>query len=382
MTTTAGQIMVVNAGGGSLHVNLYNWEGTREEAAEYIDWTRKDDASGVRSHEEALRVLLDRLDVSHVGAVGHRVVHGGAHFQGSVLIDRNVLEEIERLVDLAPLHNGPALEGIRAVEATFHDVPQVAAFDTAFHRTLAPPAFIYPLPYEWYERWGLRRFGFHGLSHAYCAERAAALLGRSLGDLKLVNCHLGSGCSLAAIDGGRSVATTMGFTPLEGLMMATRSGSVDPGLLLYLLKHRGLDADHLEDVLNRESGLKGIAGLSDMRDLLEARDRGDERAALAFDMYTLRLREGIGAMAAHLGGLDALIFADGVGENVAEVRRAAVEPLEWLGVELDHAANARAKPDVDVSAAGSPVRVLVIRTREEFMVARETHRVLAARDNG
>ena len=378
MGTTDRQIMVVNAGGGSLHLSLYDWQAAQEEAAEYVDWTRKNETGGVHSHEEALHALLDRLDVSRVGAVGHRVVHGGARFQQSVLIDRDVRAEIERLVDLAPLHNGPALEGIRAVEAAFPDLPQVAAFDTAFHRTLAPPAFLYPVPYEWYERWGLRRFGFHGLSHAYCAERAASMLGRPKEEIKLVNCHLGSGCSLAAIDAGRSVATTMGFTPLEGLMMATRSGSVDPGLLLHVLKHHDLDAARLEDVLNHNSGLKGIAGVPDMRDLLEARERGDERASLALDMYTLRLREGIGAMAAHLGGLDALVFTDGVGENVAEVRRAAVEPLAWLGVELDPVANAHPKPDVDVSAKGSHVRVLVIHTREELMVARETQRVLAA----
>ncbi|HWE62455.1 MAG TPA: acetate kinase, partial [Chloroflexota bacterium] len=376
------QIMVVNAGGGSLHLSLYDWQAQQEVAAEYIDWTRQDDDSGVHAHADALKALLERLDVSRVAAVGHRIVHGGARFQHAVLIDREVRAEIERLVELAPLHNKPALEGIRAVEIAFRDVPQVAAFDTTFHRTLAPPAYMYPLPYEWYERWGLRRFGFHGLSHAYCAERAATLLGRRPEEIRLVNCHLGSGCSLAAIDGGKSVATTMGFTPLEGLMMATRSGSVDPGLLLYLLTQQRLDAERLEDALNHRSGLQGIAGVSDMRDLLEARSKGDARAALAFDMYTLRLREGIGAMATHLGGLDALVFTDGVGENAAEVRQATVEPLGWLGVELDADANAAAKPDVDVATIGSRVRVLVIHTREELMVARETRRVLEALGSG
>ena len=321
--------------------------------------------------------MLKKLDVTRVGAIGHRIVHGGMRFEASVRIDRDVRREIERLVDLAPLHNGPALEGIRAIDAAFPDLPQVAVFDTTFHRTLAPPAYMYPLPYAWYERWGLRRFGFHGLSHAYCTERAAALLGRQVEEIKLVSCHLGSGCSLAAIDGGRSVATTMGFTPLEGLMMATRSGSVDPGLLLYLLQHEQMDAAVLEETLNHDSGLKGISGISgDLRDLLPAIGQGNERAALAFDMFTLRIREGIGAMIAHLGGLDALIFTDGVGENVPEVRQAVVEPLGWLGIELDQDANATARADVDVATPGSRVRVLVIHTREELMVARETHRVV------
>jgi acetate kinase len=325
-----------------------------------------------------MRAALHTLDTSHSGVVGHRIVHGGNRFRTSTLIDDQVRDDLERLVELAPLHNTPALAGIRAIEDTLPGIPQVAVFDTTFHRTLAPPEYVYPLPYEWYERWGLRRFGFHGLSHEYCAERAAALLGQEPAELTLVNCHLGSGCSLAAIEGGRSVATTMGFTPLEGLMMATRSGSVDPGLLLYLQQSRHMDAAGLEDILNHESGIKGITGRSgDMRDVLDARQKGDERAALAFDIYTLRIREGIGAMAAHLGGLDALSFTDGVGEHVPEVREAVLAPLEWLGIKLDRAANRAAHADVDVAATDSRVRVLIIHTREELMVAREAHRLLS-----
>jgi acetate kinase len=371
------RILVINAGGGSLRVSLFDWEAQEESATHYADWTQEGAETTVHDHAEALRLALEKLDTSRIGVVAHRIVHGGNHFRTSVLINDQVRNDLERLVDLAPLHNKPALEGIRAMDDARPGIPQVAVFDTTFHRTLPPPEYIYPLPYEWYERWGLRRFGFHGLSHAYCAERAAAMLkGDPLG-LRLVNCHLGSGCSLAAIAGGRSVATTMGFTPLEGLMMATRSGTVDPGLLLYLQQTRQMDAADLEDILNKAAGLKGITGGSgDMRDVLEARRKGDERAALAFDIYTLRIREGIGAMVTHLGGLDAVSFTDGVGEHVPEVREAVLEPLDWLGIKLDRGANRAARADVDIAAADSSVRILIIHTREELMAAREARRLV------
>lgn len=372
------QILVVNGGGGSLRVAVFDGDAKQEVTSEYLDWTKDQPETKARNHAEAMQAILAKLDTSQVSAIGHRVVHGGNQFTESVRIDDRVRGELERLVDLAPLHNRPALQGMRAIENALPNVPQVAVFDTAFHRTLAPAAFIYPIPYSWYERWGVRRFGFHGLSHAYCAERATALLGKDPATFKLVNCHLGSGCSLAAIEGGRSVATTMGFTPLEGLMMATRSGSVDPGLLLHVQRHEHLGADELEQVLNHESGLKGITGTaSDMRDVLEARRNGDTRAALAFAMYTLRVREGIGAMMTHLGGIDAISFTDGVGEHVPEVREAILEPLEWLGIKLDHDANRAAQADVDVAAHDSRIHVLVLRAREELMVARETQRILA-----
>jgi acetate kinase len=263
------------------------------------------------------------------------------------------------------------------VSEIFPALPQVAVFDTAFHATLPPRAYLYALPYAWYEQWGIRRFGFHGLSHAYCAGRAAELLGRAEETLKLVTCHLGSGCSLAAIAGGHSVATTMGFTPLDGLVMATRPGAVDPGILTHLLREGLIALPDLEDALYRGSGLLGVSGLSgDMRQILAARAAGDELAALAFDLYVTRLREGIAAMAADLGGVDALVFTGGVGEHAAEVRAAACGESAWFGLMLDEAANAVAVADADIATPESRVRVFVLHTREDLMVARETAHLL------
>lgn len=379
MATETLHILALNAGSGSLRVSLFDGEARAQLADEYVDWTERDANPQVHSHEEALRYLLARIDARRVGAVGHRVVHGGTSYHEGVLIDDAVKDEIHRLDALAPLHNHAALEGIRAVERMVPHAPQVAVFDTAFHRTLPPEAYTYALPYEWTERWGLRRFGFHGLSFAYCTERAAAMLERPVAATRLIICHLGSGCSIAAVDGGRSIATTMGFTPLEGLMMATRSGSVDPGLVLYLLAQQGVGADEMQQTLNRSSGLKGVSGISgDMRDIVAARAEGDERAALAFALYTRRVREGIGAMAAVLGQPDALIFTDGVGEHMAEVRASVAQPLGWMGIEIDDARNAAAAPDIDVATATSRVRSLVIHTREDLMVAHETRRIVAS----
>jgi acetate kinase len=305
------------------------------------------------------------------------VVHGGTRFTAPVLIDDRVRDEIASLATLAPLHNRPALASIEQAMGAWPGVPQVAVFDTAFHATLPSRAYHYALPYAWYERWGVRRFGFHGLSHAYCAERAAELLGQPREELKLVSCHLGSGCSLAAIAGGASIATSMGFTPLDGLVMATRPGAVDPGVLTYLLAENRLTLAELEDALYHDSGLLGVSGLSgDMREILTARAEGQPRAALAFDLYVARLREGIGAMAAALGGIDALVFTGGVGEHASEVRAAACAGFAWIGLALDEEANARVTPDAEIARPGSRVRVLALHTREELMIARETARVL------
>jgi acetate kinase len=294
-----------------------------------------------------------------------------------VRIDAGVKRTIGELAPLAPLHNPPALALIEALERALPGVPQVAAFDTAFHHTLPPHAYLYSVPYAWYERWGVRRFGFHGLSHAYCAARAAEMLDRPIERTKIVTCHLGGGCSLAAVDGGRSVATTMGYTPLDGVPMGSRSGSVDPGLLLSLLEQGKLEVDALREALSHNAGLKGISGLSaDMRDVLKAKAQGNRRAALALDVYAARIREAIAAMAAAMSGVDALVFTDGVGENCPQVRAAIAAPLGWIGIQLDTAANDRARPDADVAAQEARVRVLVIHTREELMVARETRRVL------
>lgn len=371
--STERQILVLNAGSSSLKLGLFDAAREEQLAETQISWDLEQDAD----YHAALRELLAGTDVARIAAVGHRVVHGGARFTTSVVIDPAVRAEIEALASLAPLHNRPALGVIDAVSRVLPDVPQVAAFDTAFHATLPPHAYLYALPYEWYEQWGLRRFGFHGLSHAYCASRAADLLGRPIVELKLISCHLGSGCSLAAVEQGRSIATTMGFTPLDGIVMATRPGAVDPGLLTYVLANNRVTLRELEETLYHRSGLQGISGCSgDMRTILAARAAGDVRATLAFDLYVARLREGIAAMAAALGGVDALIFTGGVGENASEVRAAACAQFAWIGLALDDAANIAAVRDADVATSESRVRVLVLHTQEEWMVARETMRLL------
>ena len=325
--------------------------------------------------EHMLRTLCDGAarvirNPSEVDVVGHRVVHGGHKLEETVLVTRQVKQVIAGMAGFAPLHNRAELEGMDAVEQFLGTVPQIAVFDTGFHGTLPPPATVYPGPYEWFEK-GIRRYGFHGINHRYCSERAAQLLGRDVKSLKLVTCHLGNGCSLAAIDGGKSVDTTMGFTPLEGLMMGTRSGSVDPGILTYLLRQTSLSAQELDDVLNRKSGLLGISGVSgDMRQILAAIQHGHKRAKLAFDIYVHRLRAAIAAMAASLGGMDALIFTAGVGEHSPEVRAAACEKLAFLGVNLDSARNAQSPADAEISSPQSRVKVLIIRAQEDWAIAR------------
>ncbi len=311
--------------------------------------------------------------VGHPGEidiVGHRVVHGGREFVQSARITGEVKAVIEQLSPLAPAHNPAALAGIEAVEKLLGQVPQIAVFDTAFHSTLSDAAAIYPGPYAWAEQ-GIRRYGFHGISHEDCAHRAAKILGRDLDSLRLITCHLGNGCSLCAIENGKSVDTTMGFTPLEGLMMGTRSGSIDPGLLLYLLREKGISADELDRVLNRESGLKGISGLSgDLREIEAAKAQGHARAQLAFDMDVHRLRSGIGAMLASLGGLDALIFTGGIGQHSALMRAAACQAFAFLGLELDAGKNEDSPVDKDIAARDSPVRVLVIEAQEDWAIAK------------
>jgi len=278
---------------------------------------------------------------------------------------------IAKVSAFAPLHNRAELEGMEIIEKLLGAVPQVAVFDTGFHRRMPLAAAVYPGPYQWFEN-GIRRYGFHGVNHQYCAARAAQLLGRDLNSLKLVTCHLGNGCSLAAIHQGYSIDTTMGFTPLEGLMMGTRSGSVDPGILTYLMREGRLQAQEIDDVLNKESGLLGISGISgDMREILASMKRGDSRAKLAFDIYVHRLQAGIGAMIAVLGGIDVLVFSAGVGENSAEVRGAVCKQLSFLGLKLDDAANLQRTPDADIATPDSAVRVFIIRAQEDWAIARE-----------
>ena len=396
------KILVLNAGSSSQKSCLYElnevlpdrppqplWEAQ-------IDWNHREGvaklkvetASGTEQEEElasdsrqaAISRMLETLwqgktqvinSLTEIDIVGHRVVHGGQDYQQSTLISPDVKEAIARLSVFAPVHNPVNLEGIEALEKILPNRPQVAVFDTAFHAQLPPAAFVYPGPYEWLEN-GIRRYGFHGISHQYCARRAAQILNRDLAHLRLISCHLGNGCSLAAIRGGWSVDTTMGFTPLDGLMMGSRSGAIDPGIIIHLLRRSDFTAEKLDNILNRNSGLKGISGVSsDMRQIGNAIAQGNERAQLALDIYIHRLRAGIGAMLASLGGLDALIFTAGVGENSAVVRAAACEAFGFLGLKLDGEKNQHSPVDEDIAAVDSAARVLVIHTQEDWEIARE-----------
>jgi acetate kinase len=394
------KVLVLNAGSSTIKFSLLESEGEAVALDGTADWSSRPARLTVRrpgaapaesplaaeNHREAARHVLEKLArdeaglLADVSAVGHRVVHGGPDFTAGVRIDATVKRRIGELSELAPLHNPVALEVIEAAEAAWPRVPHVACFDTAFHATISPEARTYPLPRSWSVDWKLRRYGFHGLSHAYCSGRAAHLLGRSPSGLRLVICHLGNGCSVSAVKDGKSIDTSMGFTPLEGLMMGTRSGSVDPGLLLYVLREKGVKPDDLDRVLNKESGLLGVSGVAgDLRQVLEAADKGNADARLAMGVYVHRLRQTIGGMAATLGGVDALVFTAGVGEHAVSIRSEACKGLDCLGLKLDAAANAACHPDADIATKDSPARILVIATREDVTILREAVRVVGAK---
>jgi acetate kinase len=359
------------------------WDGDKEKLTVHNSdgKTIKEDAI-VQSEDRkaSLDKLLTKLwhspaqvirNPAEIQIVGHRIVHGGPKLSEPSIVNAKVKQAIRDVSAIAPLHNAAGLQGIELAEKLFPDVPQVAVFDTGFHRTLPLAAKVYPGPYEWLER-GIRRYGFHGINHEYCAHRAARLLNRELASLKIVSCHLGNGCSLSAIDGGESVDTTMGFTPIEGLMMGTRAGSIDPGILIHLMRTERADAKELDDLLNRHSGLLGMSGVSsDMRDVLKAAGKGNDRAKLAVKIFVHRLRAGIAAMAASLNGMDALVFTAGIGENAPSIRLDSCAKLSFLGVQLDEKKNSSAEPDAEISASQSAVRVLVIRAQEVWSIARE-----------
>jgi acetate kinase len=341
----------------------------------------------VESRRQAIEQLLKGLWTgdacvvsapSEIDIVGHRIVHGGRDFEQATVITPDVKSAIARMSVFAPLHNRAELEGIDIVEKYVGNVPQVAVFDTGFHSRLPEAAAVYPGPYEWLAK-GIRRYGFHGINHQYCAERSAQLLGRELNSLKIVTCHLGNGCSLAAILHGRSVDTTMGFTPLDGLMMGTRSGSLDPGILTYLMREEKSTGEQLDNLLNTKSGLLGISGISgDMREIVVAMKGGNGRAKLAFEMFVHRLQSGIGAMITVLGGMDALIFTAGIGENSPEVRAAACGNLGFIGLKLDDEKNGQSPADQEISFSVSAVRVLIIRAQEDWAIARDCWRLASA----
>jgi acetate kinase len=366
------RVLVVNAGSSSLKLAVLG-DGSGEAGEEVLHASTIERWEGP-DHLEPLRTFLEEAPAAD--AVGHRVVHGGPRHRASVRVDDDVVAYLDSIADLAPLHNPRSVAAIRAVGDLLPDLPAVAAFDTSFHATIPDDAATYALPREWNHRYQLRRYGFHGLSHAYAVRRAAEIIDRRLADHRVISCHLGAGASLCAVREGRSVDTTMGFTPLAGLVMQTRVGSVDPGLLLWLLEQTPADTATLSQILENHSGLKGLSGTSgDLRDVLAAREAGDADAALALDVYVHRLVREIGAMAASAGGVDVLVFTGGMGEHAPDLRAAAAQRLFHLGVELDPVANL-ATADADVSARGAAVRTVVVTAREDVEVAREVRRVL------
>jgi acetate kinase len=364
---SVGRVLVVNAGSSSLKLRVLAADDAVVATV---------DLPAPRGSTDAGAVAAAIRDLGPVDAVGHRIVHGGTFHAGPVILDEAVEERLAALTDLAPLHQPKSLAALAAVRAALPDVPAVACFDTAFHAGIPAAASTYALPPQWRKRWDLRRYGFHGLSHAYASRRAAELVGRPIEDLRIVSCHLGAGASLAAVAGGRSVDTTMGFTPLEGLVMATRSGSVDPGLVIWLLEHVGMPPAELAATLEHRSGLLGLAGTADMREVLARADAGDEIATIARDAYVHRLRGSIAAMAAAMGGLDVILFTGGVGENAPAIRALAAAGLGFLGVALDASRNAAAEPDAEIGVAGAPVRAVVLRAREDLEIAHEVRTVL------
>ncbi len=407
------KILVLNCGSSSVKFQLVETDAEREQAGtdrtlakgliDNIGGTAlvKYEREGAKPHKETAEILEHKIAVeraiamlsdpqqgviasrAEIGAVGHRVVHGGERFKTSVEIDDEVLEGIEDCFEMAPLHNPPNVRGYRAAQAVLGGVPHVAVFDTSFHQTMPPHAYIYGLPYTLYQRHGIRRYGFHGTSHRFVSQRLAALLGRAPDDprLRVITCHLGNGCSVAALRAGRSVDTSMGFTPLEGLVMGTRCGDIDPAALLHVAAREEIGAAEVNSLANKHSGLLGISGLSnDMRTLLDAEAQGNDRATLAIDVFCYRLRKYIAAYVGALGGVDAVAFAGGIGENAPAIRERSMTGLDAVGLALDRALNAPARgAEVEISPPGARARVFVVPTNEELLIARDTCRIVSGR---
>ncbi|MCL2806550.1 MAG: acetate kinase [Coriobacteriia bacterium] len=388
-------VLVLNAGSSSLKYQLFNMQtgevsakgvcdrvGTTEALHVYeAGEVEQEEQLSLLNHLEAIKAAVAALthphhgviqDLSEINAIGHRVVHGGDYFVESVVIDDEVIARIEECVGLAPLHNPAGLAGIRACVELMEGTPQVAVFDTSFHQTMPAKAYRYPLPTKYFEDLKIRRYGFHGTSHRYVAQRAAEFLGKPVEDLRLITCHLGNGCSIAAINKGKSVDTSMGFTPLDGLMMGTRTGSIDPAILLYLEDYQGMSAEDINKLLNKESGLLGVSELSnDLRDVGTAAKDGNEKAQLAIDMYAYYAKRFIGSYTFAMGAVDAIVFTAGVGENAVDMRQMMLEGLEEQGIIIDAELNAKRGGDRSISADESAVKVLVIPTNEELMIAQD-----------
>jgi len=391
------KVLVVNCGSSSIKYQLFQMpeavilaKGILEKIGEDIsklthnyDRKRHIVKTRIEGHEKGIALILDVLvdsnvgvmsDISEIGTVGHRVVHGGEEFTGSVVIDDRVIASIKKFADLAPLHNPPNLTGIKAAKSKLPRIPQIACFDTAFHTTMSEVAYMYALPYELYEKYRIRRYGFHGTSHRYVARRAAAIMGKGKYEVNVITCHLGNGCSITAVKDGRSVDTSMGLTPLEGVVMGTRSGDFDPAIIFYLAE-KGYDIKSLNELCNKKSGLLGVSGVSnDMRDLLATAYKGNKRAKLAIDIFCYRIKKYIGAYTAVLDTLDGVIFTGGIGENAAGIRADICSGLTQIGIELDPAGNrSTVGKEAEISTENSKVKIFVIPTNEEAAIANDTY---------
>jgi acetate kinase len=396
------KILVINCGSSSLKYQVIDMDtknpiakglveriGLQGSMLTHSNATKKKIVikTDIPNHVVAIQLVLQELvspehgaikDLKEIYAIGHRVVHGAEKFAKSVLIDEEVMEALNECIELAPLHNPPNIAGIQACQEIMPGVPQVAVFDTAFHQSMRPDSYIYGLPYEYYEKYGIRKYGFHGTSHKYVSQRAAVLLKRPLKELKLISCHLGNGASISAIYGGKSIETSMGFTPLDGLMMGTRSGALDPAIVTYIMNKEKFDVDQMNSFLNTKCGALGVSGISsDFRDIEIAAEQGNYRARLALDIFAHDVKQFIGAYTTALGGVDAIIFTAGVGENSAEMRATICNNLNYLGVEIDLEKNKVRGEEVDVSKTDARCRVLVIPTNEELMIALDTQELTA-----
>jgi acetate kinase len=348
-----------------------------------VNGENQKEVTDIPDHAVAVKILLSKLtDLGIIGSldeiegIGHRVVHGGEIFNDSTLITDESLQQIENLSELAPLHNPANVVGIKAFKEVLPNVDAVAVFDTAFHQTMPEQSFLYSLPYEYYKNFGIRKYGFHGTSHKYVSERAAEILGRPVEHLRLISCHLGNGASIAAIEGGKSIDTSMGFTPLAGVAMGTRSGNIDPALLPFIMEKTGKSADEVLDILNKKSGILGVSGLSsDLRDITQAANEGNDRAKIALEVFASRIHKYIGSYAARMSGVDAIIFTAGIGENSTDIRERVLKGLEFMGVYWDPALNKVRGEEAYISYPHSPVKVLVIPTNEEVMIARDVQRI-------
>lgn len=391
------KVLVINCGSSSLKYQLIDMSNEKALAVGLVErigiegsvLTQKVEGKDkyviqtpMDTHKAAIKLVLDALvdanhgviaDVAEITAVGHRIVHGGEKYTKSVLVTDEVMKGLEESVKLAPLHNPPSLIGINACKALMPTTPMTVVFDTAFHQTMPEKAFMYALPYEYYEKFAIRRYGFHGTSHKFVSAKAAELIGKNIEDLKIITCHLGNGASVTAIDGGKVVDTSMGFTPLEGLVMGTRCGDVDPATITFLMNELNVSADEMNNIMNKKSGVFGVSGVSsDFRDIEGAAAEGNKRAQLALDMFNYRVKKYIGSYAAAMGGVDAIVFTAGLGENAKETRQEICRGLEFLGFEFDAEGNNVRGKAAEISKAGSKVRVFTIPTNEELVIARDT----------